>query len=178
MLAMRVPPSVAVTGACGRIGRALVEHLGAHRYPLMVSLRLPARSLAAGVMTKRSPRSKTVTLTGAPSVSQPIAELGEAEAVRLVAVPAPPARQRSRGTDSANTEHAQSPMARSHSARADGPSAFSTAAATVWALTLALGTSNTIARAPIASDSGRAHRIAVSHGALSGFHSAAARERE
>jgi nucleoside-diphosphate-sugar epimerase len=34
MNAMRVPPSVAVTGACGRIGRALVERLAAHRYPL------------------------------------------------------------------------------------------------------------------------------------------------
>jgi uronate dehydrogenase len=29
-----VQPRVAVTGACGRIGGALVEHLAAHRYPL------------------------------------------------------------------------------------------------------------------------------------------------
>jgi uronate dehydrogenase len=34
MGAMRVPPSVAVTGACGRIGRALVERLAVHHYPL------------------------------------------------------------------------------------------------------------------------------------------------
>ena len=31
---MGVPPSVAVTGACGRIGRALVEHLAGREYPL------------------------------------------------------------------------------------------------------------------------------------------------
>jgi nucleoside-diphosphate-sugar epimerase len=34
MHVMRVLPSVAVTGACGRIGRALVERLAGERYPL------------------------------------------------------------------------------------------------------------------------------------------------
>jgi nucleoside-diphosphate-sugar epimerase len=34
MRAMVVPPRVAVTGACGRIGRVLVEHLAAQGYPL------------------------------------------------------------------------------------------------------------------------------------------------
>ena len=34
MWAMREPASVAVTGACGRIGSALVEQLAAHGYPL------------------------------------------------------------------------------------------------------------------------------------------------
>lgn len=38
------PPSVAVTGACGRIGRALVEHLAAHGYPLTLIDR-PERGL-------------------------------------------------------------------------------------------------------------------------------------
>jgi len=40
------PPTVAVTGACGHIGRALVEHLAARRYQLMVIDR-PARGLGA-----------------------------------------------------------------------------------------------------------------------------------
>jgi uronate dehydrogenase len=46
MRAMDVPPSVAVTGACGRIGQALVEHLAARRYPLMLVDR-PGRGLEA-----------------------------------------------------------------------------------------------------------------------------------
>jgi len=40
------PPTVAITGACGRIGRALVEHLATRRYPLIVIDR-PGRGLGA-----------------------------------------------------------------------------------------------------------------------------------
>jgi nucleoside-diphosphate-sugar epimerase len=46
MAGMRVPPSVAVTGACGRIGRALVEHLAAREYPLTL-LDRPSSGLEA-----------------------------------------------------------------------------------------------------------------------------------
>ena len=41
-----MPPSVGVTGACGRIGRDLVEHLAAHGYPLTLVDR-PDRDLGA-----------------------------------------------------------------------------------------------------------------------------------
>lgn len=44
--AMAGPPSVAITGACGRIGRALVEHLAAEGHPLTLIDR-PGRGLEA-----------------------------------------------------------------------------------------------------------------------------------
>jgi nucleoside-diphosphate-sugar epimerase len=43
---MGVPPTVAVTGACGHIGRVLVEHLAARRYSLTL-IDLPGRGLEA-----------------------------------------------------------------------------------------------------------------------------------
>ncbi|MGO9754677.1 MAG: NAD-dependent epimerase/dehydratase family protein [Solirubrobacteraceae bacterium] len=43
---MAVLPTVAVTGACGRIGRVLVEHLVERRYPLTLVDR-PGRGLAS-----------------------------------------------------------------------------------------------------------------------------------